>query len=67
MKQIKPVVKGYSRVYAIETSSPVIFGVKYLKSTLGRKCGNMSICIHPNGKYKFRPVYDYTVSHEVES
>ena len=67
MKKIKPVVKGYSRVYASEIRSPAIFSVKYLKSTLGRKCGNMSICIHPNGKPKFRPVYDYTVSHEVES
>ena len=62
MKQIKPVVSHYVKVQVDGGTSRV----QWKKSLLCEASRN-GFHLHKNGKPKFRLVYDYGVSHEVES
>ena len=59
MKKIKPVVKGYVKVKCNGAKSCVEWGRREL--AYASKSGTH---VHSNGKSKFRPVYDYGVSHD---
>ena len=61
MKKIKPVVSHYVKV---TRSGGLAFAMWNRRELIF--ASRSKYHAHQNGKCKFRPVYDYTVSHEVE-
>ena len=66
MKQIKPVVIGYNQIEFLGVALHVEEVLTKNKMIEVAK-DDRSTQIHSHFKSIFRPVYDYTVNHEVES